>query len=113
MASNPPLQAIFGQGATQTDTQLIIQKADLVAPIELNPSYIFTPLADNTSESLFLALYLRVMRNQDQSADAEMRLTPFEMSLDFSFSKYQRLYLSQFIVRVDDTLALFPSPSNI
>lgn len=113
MASNPPLQAIFGQGSSQTETQLIILKSDLVAPVELNPSYTFTPAADNTSESLFLALYMRAMRNQDQSTDSQLKLTPFEMALDFSLSKYQRLYTSELIVRVDDTFSLFPNPSSI
>lgn len=113
MASDPPLQAIFGPNATQTATQIIIAKADLIAPVELNPSYTFTPADVNTAESIMLAMYLRWLRNQDQSADAQIRLLPFEMSLDFSFSKYQRLYLSQFIVRVDDTLALFPNPSLV
>lgn len=113
MASDPPIQAIFGAGATQNATQLIILKNDLVAPLELNPSYTFTPGATNTAESMMLALYLRWLRNQDQSADAQIRLSPFEMALDFSFSKYQRLYQSQFIVRVDDTLALFPNPNAV
>lgn len=47
--AEPTLQQIFGAGATQTATQLVITKADLAA-VGLTAS------ATNTAESLFVAI---------------------------------------------------------
>ena len=115
MASNPPLQAMFGAGASQTASQLIIQKADLVAPPELQPTYTFIPALDNSSESIALALIARWIRGQDQATDRQLGFSPFEMALDFNAAagKYQRIYTSITKVRIDDTFALFPSPNEI
>ena len=48
----PTLVQVFGSGATQTETQFIINKADL-AEVGLTPS------ETNTAESLFVAIQLK------------------------------------------------------
>lgn len=52
--AEPTLSDVFGPGASQTGTQLIISKADLAA-VGL------TPAADNRAEQLFVGLVLRVL----------------------------------------------------
>ncbi|WP_017317106.1 hypothetical protein [Mastigocladopsis repens] len=51
--AEPTLTEVFGLGASQTDAQLIISKADLAA-VGL------TPAANNRAEQLFVALLLKV-----------------------------------------------------
>lgn len=50
--AEPTLTDVFGAGASQTATQLIIDKADLA-------SHGLTPAADNTAESLYVAMTLQ------------------------------------------------------
>jgi hypothetical protein len=50
--AEPTLTAVFGANATQTSTDLVIKKSDLVEAG-------LTPSADNTAESLLLAIILK------------------------------------------------------
>ncbi|MCC3417264.1 MAG: hypothetical protein JGK28_04675 [Microcoleus sp. PH2017_07_MST_O_A] len=113
MPSEPLFTNFFGAGATQTATQLIILKNDLIAPVGLVPSYDFTPTASNRSEQLALALMLRWLRNQDQSTDSQFVIKPFEQTLEFRFNKWQRRYVSEIEVFQDDTVSTFPNPNLI
>ncbi|MDF0553877.1 hypothetical protein [Kamptonema sp. UHCC 0994] len=113
MASEPLITNFFGQNVTQDATNLIINKNDLVAPVGLVPSYDFTVIAVNRSEQLALALFLRWLRNQDQSTDSQFVISPFEMTLEFRFSKWQRRYTSTLDIYQDDTISTFPNPNLI
>ena len=113
MPSEPLFTNFFGQGATQDATQIIIQKADLIAPTGLTPSYQFVPAAINGPESIALALILRWMRNLDQSSDSQFRITPFEQSLEFQFNKWLRRYVSQVEIWQEDTTSSLPNPNSI
>jgi hypothetical protein len=113
MPSEPIFTNFFGANATQTDTQIIIQKADLVAPDGLTPSYQFVPAAVNGPESIALALILRWLRNQDQSTDSQFKITPFEQSLEFLFNKWIRRYVAQIEVNIEDTSSPIPNPNLI
>ncbi|HYX18766.1 MAG TPA: hypothetical protein VE944_31240 [Nostoc sp.] len=50
--AEPTLLEVFGANATQTSTDLVIKKSDLVAVG-------FTPSANNTAESLIIAIVLK------------------------------------------------------
>ncbi len=113
MPSEPLLTNFFGPGATQTATELIIKKTDLIAPVGLTPTYEFTPTATNGSEQLFVAMLLRAQRNQDQSTDSQLVLTWEPPTLEFRFSKYQRKYVCTIEIYVDDTLSTFPNPNSV
>jgi hypothetical protein len=113
MPSEPLTTNFFGSGFTQTATNLIIVKNDLIAPVGFVPSYNFTPAINNRSEQLALALILRWLRNQDQSMDSQFILKPFEQSLEFRFNKWQRRYSSEIEIFQDDTLSSFPDPNLI
>jgi hypothetical protein len=77
MANNPTLVQMFGTAATQTATLLTITKADLVN----NTAWTFTPSANNTAESLFVALMLKARLGSDQSVDAELTFSDITQSL--------------------------------
>ena len=113
MASDPLPTAFFGPGFSQNTESLTISKSDLQPPIGLSPSYDFLPASVNTAESIFLALYLRASRNQDQSQDSQLQLAPFEMALVYRFGRYQREYTSILRVYQDDTLSTYPNPNSI
>jgi hypothetical protein len=113
MPSEPLFTNFFGAGATQTATQIIMLKNDLVAPIGLTPSYDFTPAAENRSEQSALAMLLRWLRNQDQSTDSQFVIQSFEQSLEFRFNKWQRKYTSQIEIYQDDSLSTLPNPNLI
>lgn len=113
MPSEPLLANFFGSGVSQSATNLIIVKNDLIAPVGLVPSYNFTPAENNRSEQLALALILRWLRNQDQSTDSQFIIKPFEQSLEFRFNKWQRRYFSEIEIFQDDTLSTFPDPNLI
>ncbi|WP_041548227.1 hypothetical protein [Chamaesiphon minutus] len=49
--NEPPVTKLFGLGAIETDTSLTIQKADMPRLI---------PAVNNTAESMFVAMVLRV-----------------------------------------------------
>ncbi len=113
MPSEPLTTNFFGTGFTQTATNLIILKSDLIAPTGLVPSYEFTPAVNNRSEQLALALILRWWRNQDQSTDSQFVIKPFEQTLEFRFGKWQRRYFSEIEIFQDDTVSTFPNPNLI
>jgi hypothetical protein len=113
MPSEPLFTNFFGSNATQNENDLIIKKADLIAPTGLNPTYEFTPTATDGSEKLFTAILLRAQRNQDQSTDSQLVLTWEPPTLEFRFSKYQRKYVLTIEIYVDDTLSIFPNPNSI
>lgn len=113
MPSEPLFTNFFGSNATQNEADLIIKKADLVAPVGLVPSYDFTAEANNRSEQLALALVLRWLRNQDQSTDSQFILTPFEQTLEFRLSKWQRKYVAGIEIYIDDTVSTFPNPNLV
>lgn len=113
MSSDPTFNSFFGAGATQTGTIITIQKSDLIPPIELNPSYEFTPALNNRSEQIALALVLRWLRNQDASSDSQFIIAPFEQSLEFRFNKWERRYVSQIEIWQPDTISTLPNPNSI
>lgn len=113
MPSEPLTTNFFGPGFTQTATNLTILKNDLIAPVGLTPSYDFTPAANNRSEQLALALILRWQRNLDPSTDSQFIIKPFEQTLEFRFSKWQRRYVSEIEIFQDDTVSTFPNPNLI
>ena len=74
MAINKTLPELFGDGTTQTATDFTILKSSLVSK-RIPPA--FQPLlslGENTAESLFTALLLKVWENQDTSSDTELAL---------------------------------------
>jgi ribonuclease HI len=113
MPSEPLFTNFFGAGVTQTATQIIVLKNDLVAPVGLVPSYDFTPAAENRAEQTALAFILKWLRNQDQSTDSQFVIKSFEQSLEFRFNKWQRRYVSEIEIFQDDTLSTFPNPNLI
>lgn len=113
MPSDPLPTAFFGAGFTQDIDKLTILKADLQPPIGLTPSYEFVSTANNRAESIFLALFLRAQRNQDQSADSQLVITPFEMSLEYRFQRWQRKYVCTIEIYQDDTVSTYPNPNLI
>lgn len=113
MPSDPLPSAFFGTSFTQDLEKITILKVDLQPPSGLTPSYQFIPAVSNTAESIFLALVLKVGRNQDKSSDSQLVITPFEMSLEYRFQKWQRKYVCQIEVYQDDTLSTFPNPNLI
>ncbi|WP_293128864.1 hypothetical protein [Microcoleus sp. bin38.metabat.b11b12b14.051] len=81
MAIDKPLTAFFGNGATQTATGVTFVKADLIStrnPVAFTP---LAPIAVNTSESIFTALFLRIWENQDTSQDSQLAIFGPEVSL--------------------------------
>lgn len=69
--AEPSLQEVFGSGATQTASVLTISKADLQA-VGLTPS------ANNSAESLFVALLLlqtNTLTTERQSTNPEQSIT--------------------------------------
>lgn len=113
MPSDPLPTAFFGANFTQDTDKLTIFKADLVPPIGLTPTYEFTPAFINGAEALFLALVLRAQRNQDRSLDSQLVITPFEMSLEYRFQKWQRKYVCQIEIYQDDAVSTYPNPNLI
>lgn len=113
MPSDPLPTAFFGAGFTQDIDKFTVLKADLQPPTGLTPSYEFVPAAVNRAESIFLALFLRAQRNQDQSQDSQLVITPFEMSLEYRFQKWQRKYTCTVEVYLDDTVSIYPNPNLV
>lgn len=77
MANNPSLTQLFGTAATQSATTFTITKADL----QNASQWTFTPAANNTAESLFVALLLKARLGQDVSTDAELVISDITQSL--------------------------------
>lgn len=74
MAINKTLTELFGAGATQAIDSFTILKASLKSnriPIAFQA---LVALADNTAESLLVALILFSWENQDTSPDAELAI---------------------------------------
>jgi hypothetical protein len=115
MASNPLPTAFFGTGFSQDLEKITILKTDLQPPIGLTPKlgYDFTPEADNRAETLFSAIFLRVQRNQDISADSQLVITPFEKELTFRFGRWQRRYYCTVEIYIDDSASEVPNPNLI
>lgn len=113
MPSEPLFVNFFGLGATQNESQIIILKNDLIAPVGLTPSYEFIPALINGSESIALAMILRWARHQDQSTDSQFVLKPFEQSLEFRFNKWQRRYVAEIEIWQDDLASTLPNPNLI
>lgn len=113
MASDPLPTAFFGTNFTQDVQKITIIKTDLMPPVGLTPTYQFVPALVNGSESLFLALFLKAQRNQDQSTDSQLVITPFEMSLEYRFQKWQRKYTCTVEIYLDDTVSTYPNPNLI
>ncbi|MEG4371647.1 hypothetical protein QUB29_19515 [Microcoleus sp. B4b_D2] len=113
MPSEPLFASFFGSGSTQNESQIIILKNDLVAPVGLAPTYEFTPAPTNRTEQTALALILRWLRNQDASTDSQFILKPFEQSLEFRFNKWQRRYVSEIEIWQDDQISTLPNPNLI
>lgn len=113
MASDPLPTAFFGTSFTQDVDKITIVKADLIPPAGLTPTYQFVPALINGTGSMFLALVLKAQRNQDQSTDSQLVITPFEMSLEYRFQKWQRKYVCQIEVYQDDTVSTYPNPNVI
>ncbi|MEG4419388.1 hypothetical protein QUA70_12365 [Microcoleus sp. LAD1_D5] len=81
MAIDRPLTAFFGLGATQDATTITILKADLVSN-KTPPAFIgLIPQAVNTSESIFSALLMKIIEEQDTSQDSQLRIFPPESSI--------------------------------
>lgn len=81
MAIDKPLPAFFGNTATQTATGVTFTKADLVSTRTPVAFTALSPIAANTSESIFTALFLRVWENQDSSQDSQLAIFGPEVSL--------------------------------
>lgn len=113
MASDPLPTAFFGTNFTQNIENLTIQKSDLIAPVGLPSPYEFTPLDVNRAESIFLALFLRVQRNQDISLDSQMVITSFERELVMRFGLPAIRYFCTFEIFVPDTISTTPSPNLV
>jgi|GEM_PF-1990816 len=115
MPSNPSLINFFGPGFTQDLEKFTIMKADLMAPSALpaDKKYEFTPAAANTSESIFLALFLRAQANQDVSLDSQMVITDFQPTLEYRYGRWQRVYSCSFTVYIDDLMSTFPNPNSV
>lgn len=81
MANDKPLTSFFGPGATQTATQITILKADLVST-RTPPKFLgLTATANNTAESIFAAMFLKIEEEQDTSSDAQFAIFPQGMSV--------------------------------
>jgi hypothetical protein len=113
MPSDPLPTAFFGTSFTQDVEKFTIFKTNLIPPVGLTPTYQFIPALVNGAESIFLALLLKVQRSQDQSQDSQLVITPFEMSLEYRFQKWQRKYVCQIEVYQDDTISTYPNPNLI
>jgi len=74
MAINKSLTELFGTGATQTITDFTIQKASLASSRTPIAFQALLALAENTAESLFIALLLKCWETQDTSPDAELAI---------------------------------------
>ncbi|MEG5045969.1 hypothetical protein [Microcoleus sp. B4-C1] len=81
MAIDRPLTAFFGPGATQDATTITILKADLVSK-KTPPAFIgLIPQGENTSESIFSALLMKIIEEQDTSQDSQLFIFPPESSI--------------------------------
>jgi archaellum component FlaF (FlaF/FlaG flagellin family) len=85
--AEPTLQNLFGASATQTATTLTIAKADLTG---------LTPSANNTAESLLVAILLLAAENATQEAqDADPdRQIVIERGLDSLVTRNNQTYRS-------------------
>lgn len=113
MASDPLPTAFFGSGFVQDTEKFTVLKTDLQAPTGLPSTYEFVPVQENRAESIFLALFLRVQRNQDISLDSQMVISPFERELVIRFGKPQIRYFCTFEIFVDDKISNVPSPNLV
>jgi len=74
MAINKTLPELFGAGATQTSTDFTILKNSLVSSRVPAAFPALLPLAENTAESLFIGLVMKVWENQDTSPDSQVAI---------------------------------------
>lgn len=81
MAFEPALDAFFGQGATQDATTLTIVKAELKSETTPPQFLSIIPKADNTAESLFIAILSRVYEKQNLAPDSQVRIIPSSIQL--------------------------------
>jgi hypothetical protein len=74
MAINKTLPELFGVGAAQTLTDFTVAKASLSSSRTPAAFQALLALAENTAESLLIALILRAWENQDTSPDAQLAI---------------------------------------
>ncbi len=74
MAIDKSLPELFGTGAAQTATNFTIQKASLASTRVPIAFQALLALANNSAESLLIALILKAWENQDTSPDAQVAI---------------------------------------
>ncbi len=112
MAVQPSLVQFFGANVTETSTDLVIKKADLVStttPATFN----FTPTGTtDTAEKNALALLHRWRLNQDSSADGQLKLSEWQLSLIQINSKWYTRYRMTVDVTIEQATTQ-PNPNDI
>lgn len=105
--AEPTLVELFGTGATQDATELVIQKTDLQTAG-------LTPSASNTAESLFVALFKLAMAKltqASQDANPEQSIT-IEESFDSIISRNNQTFrqksLSVNLQKLDTSTTIDP-----
>lgn len=74
MAINKTLSELFGSGSAQTITDFTIAKASLNSS-RVPPAFpALLPLTENTAESLFIGLLMKMWENQDTSPDSQVAI---------------------------------------
>lgn len=112
MAIEPTLAQFFGANATQTETQLIITKADLVDD-RVPPRFLFTPSATDTAEKLFTGILMKVALGQDTSVDSQLAVASGGLSLVTVSDKLYRQYLFTLRLLISAEDARFPDPDKL
>jgi hypothetical protein len=116
MALDKPLTAFFGPGATQTATSVTILKADLVSTRNPLGFVGLTAAANNTSESIIGAMFLRFNEQQDTSNDAQFAIFPQGTSIINEVSDGVSKPFTQYIFTVrilEPRLTETPNPNLI
>jgi hypothetical protein len=112
MAVQPTLTQFFGTNATETSTDLVIKKADLVStavPVAFN----FTPTSTtDTAEKNALALLHRWRLNQDSSVDSQFKVSEWQPSLIQINSKWYTRYRATIDITVEQPTTQ-PNPNDI
>lgn len=94
--SEPTLSSVFGDGASQTSTTLTISKADLPG---------LTATANNTAESLLVALLLKAkaglsQENFDQNIDQSVYISTGYPSFTFRGQNNDSYRIDQFTINL-------------
>lgn len=106
--AEPTLQQIFGAGATQTATELVISKADLTG---------LTATANNSAESLFVAIMLKAKThlttanyeaNTDQSIVIETPGFNAQSLVTRNNTQYRQYSETVNLYKVDSSSAIDP-----